>query len=61
MRDLGQEEPTIPLANDRRAPDAKFLTRYIQRMFIENTLPKAVSFFHPDALSSAVGSRWTST
>ena len=34
---------------------AKLLTRYAQRMLIENALSDAVRFFHMDALSSAVG------
>jgi hypothetical protein len=53
--DLGHEEPTILLTNDRHATHAKLLTRYAQRMLIENALSDAVRFFHMDALSSAVG------
>jgi hypothetical protein len=53
--DLGHEEPTILLTNDRRATASKLLTRYAQRMLIENALSDAVRFFHMDALSSAVG------
>jgi transposase len=53
--DLGHEEPTILLTNDRRATPQKLLTRYAQRMLIENALSDAVRFFHMDALSSAVG------
>jgi len=53
--DLGHEEPTILLTNDRHATQAKLLTRYAQRMLIENALSDAVRFFHMDALSSAVG------
>ncbi len=34
---------------------AKLLTRYAQRMLIENAISDAVRFFHMDALSSAVG------
>ncbi|HJS74067.1 MAG TPA: hypothetical protein VJ921_07270 [Vicinamibacteria bacterium] len=33
----------------------KLITRYAQRMWIENALSDAVRFFHLDALSSAVG------
>src|SRR5437879_6355849 len=33
----------------------RLLTRYAQRMLIENALSDAVRFFHIDALSSAVG------
>ena len=53
--DLGPEEPTILLTNDRHATHAKLITRYAQRMLIENALSDAVRFFHMDALSSAVG------
>jgi hypothetical protein len=53
--DLGHEEPTILLTNDRHSTPAKLLTRYAQRMLIENALSDAVRFFHMDALSSAVG------
>jgi len=53
--DLGHEEPTILLTNDRQATPAKLITRYAQRMLIENALSDAVRFFHMDALSSAVG------
>ncbi len=55
VRDLGHEEPTILLTNDRHTTAAKLLTRYAQRMLIENALSDAVRFFHMDALSSAVG------
>lgn len=53
--DLGHEEPTILLTNDRHTTHAKLITRYAQRMLIENALSDAVRFFHMDALSSAVG------
>jgi len=53
--DLGHEEPTILLTNDRRSSPAKLITRYAQRMLIENALSDAVRFFHMDALSSSVG------
>jgi hypothetical protein len=55
VRDLGHEEPTILLTNDRHTTQAKLITRYAQRMLIENALSDAVRFFHMDALSSAVG------
>ena len=53
--DLGHEEPTILLTNDRHTTQANLITRYAQRMLIENALSDAVRFFHMDALSSAVG------
>ena len=55
VTDLGHDEPTILLTNDRHRSAAKLLTRYAQRMLIENALSDAVRFFHMDALSSAVG------
>jgi hypothetical protein len=33
----------------------KLITRYAQRMLVENAISDAVRFFHMDALSSAVG------
>ena len=55
IRDLGHDEPTLLLTNDRRTSATKLITRYAQRMLIENALSDAVRFFHMDALSSAVG------
>ena len=52
--DLGHDQPTVLLTNERRSP-AKLITRYAQRMLIENAISDAVRFFHIDALSSAVG------
>lgn len=57
IRDLGHDQPTLLLTNDRRTTAAKLITRYAQRMLIENALSDAVRFFHMDALSSAVGLR----
>jgi hypothetical protein len=54
IEDLGHDEPTILLTNERRSA-AKVITRYAQRMLIENALSDAVRFFHMNALSSAVG------
>jgi hypothetical protein len=54
ITDLGHEEPTVLLTNDLRTSAAKRITRYAQRMLIENGLADAVQFFHLDALSSAV-------
>ncbi len=55
IRDLGHDEPTLLLTNDRKTSATKLITRYAQRMLIENALSDAVRFFHMDALSSAVG------
>ena len=52
--DLGHDKPTILLTNEKRTA-TKILTRYAQRMLIENAISDAVRFFHMDALSSTVG------
>jgi len=54
IRDLGHEEPTVLLTNDLTSSLAALITRYAQRMLIENGLADSVDFFHLDALSSAV-------
>ena len=51
--DLGHDQPTVLLTNDSRTPKT-LITRYAQRMLIENAISDAVRFFHIDALSSAV-------
>jgi hypothetical protein len=53
--DLGHEEPTILLTNNEKITPAALVTRYAQRMLIENGIAEAVQFFHLDALSSMVG------
>ena len=55
VQDLGHDEPTILLTNQPHTPAKALLTRYAQRMLIENALSDAVRFFHIDALSSSVG------
>jgi transposase len=55
IQDLGHEEPTILLTNQRHSPAKQLITRYAQRMLIENALSDAVRFFHMDALTSSVG------
>ena len=55
IKDLGHDEPTILLTNDRRGTAAQLIIRYARRMLIENALADAVRFFHIDALSSSVG------
>jgi hypothetical protein len=54
VTELGHEEPTLLLTNQLRRSAAKLIGRYAQRMLIENNLEDGVSFFHIDALSSAV-------
>lgn len=53
--DLGHEEPTILLTNNFQISCPALVTRYAQRMLIENGISEAVQFFHLDALSSMVG------
>jgi hypothetical protein len=52
--DLGHEEPTLLVTNQRTRSAAKLIGRYAQRMLIENNIADGVDFFHIDALSSAV-------
>jgi len=54
IEDLGHEEPTILLTNQRTKSTKQLITRYAQRMLIENALSDAVRFFHMNALSSTV-------
>jgi hypothetical protein len=55
IQDLGHDKPTILVNNEPHLSHKKLITRYAQRMLIENALSDAVRFFHIDALSSAVG------
>ena len=55
IEDLGHDQPTILLTNDRTVSPRQLVTRYAKRMLIENALADAVRFFHIDALSSSVG------
>jgi hypothetical protein len=55
VQDLGHDNPTVLLTNQAQTTAKTLLTRYAQRMLIENALSDAVRFFHIDALSSAVG------
>lgn len=55
--DLGHEEPTILLTNNLKVGCPALVTRYAQRMLIENGIAEAIQFFHLDALSSMVGLR----
>jgi hypothetical protein len=55
VMDLGHEEPTLILTNNNKIRCPALVTRYAQRMLIENGIAEAVQFFHLDALSSMVG------
>lgn len=54
IMELGHEAPTLLLTNQMRRSAAKLVERYARRMLIENNIEDGVSFFHMDALSSAV-------
>jgi hypothetical protein len=53
--DLGHEEPTVLLTNNCKIGLGPLVTRYAQRMLIENNISESIQFFHMDALSSMVG------
>jgi hypothetical protein len=53
--DLGHEEPTVVLTNNLKIGPAALVTRYAQRMLIENQISESIQFFQMDALSSMVG------
>jgi hypothetical protein len=55
ITELGHEEPTILLTNNFQSDCPALVTRYAQRMLIENGISEAIQFFHLDALSSMVG------
>ncbi|MBK5293007.1 MAG: hypothetical protein JJE04_15215 [Acidobacteriia bacterium] len=55
VMELGHEEPTVLLTNHLKMGPVELVTRYAQRMLIENGISEAVQFFHIDALSSMVG------
>ena len=55
VTDLGHEEPTIILTNNLSITCPALVTRYAQRMLIENGISDAIQFFHLDALSSMIG------
>jgi len=53
--DLGHEEPTVLVTNHLKLSPATLVTRYAQRMLIENNISESIQFFHMDALSSMIG------
>ncbi len=55
VTDLGHEDPTIILTNNVSVTAPALVTRYAQRMLIENGISDAIQFFHLDALSSMIG------
>ena len=55
VTDLGHEEPTVILTNNFKIECPSLVSRYAQRMIIENGISEAIQFFHIDSLSSMVG------
>jgi hypothetical protein len=54
ITDLGHEAPTLLVTNQLSRPAPQLISRYAQRMLIENGIQDGIDFFHMDALSSAV-------
>ncbi len=54
MKDNGREEPAFFITNDMKASVGDLIARYAKRWNIENNIDEAVSFFHLNALSSAI-------
>lgn len=53
-KDLGRDLPTLLITNNFREAPSTLLTRYAQRMLVENAIADGVHFFHLDALCSGV-------
>ena len=54
VMDLGRDLPTIIITNHMHTSVKILLTRYAQRMVIENAIADGVHFFHLDALCSSL-------
>jgi hypothetical protein len=54
IKDFGHDLPTVIMTNDMNKAVAAIITRYAQRMLIENTIAQSVDFFSTTALSSTV-------
>jgi hypothetical protein len=54
VKDLGHEQPTIIITNDRKTGVVDMIERYAMRMLIENSIANGVKFFHTTALSTSV-------
>ncbi len=57
VKDLGHELPTIIITNDKKSSCTDLISRYADRMLIENSIANGVAFFHTTALSSSVAIR----
>jgi hypothetical protein len=58
IADLGHEDPTLLLTNQLTRSASHLISRYAQRMLIENNIEDGIDFFHMDALSSAVAMKF---
>lgn len=54
IKDFGHDLPTVIMTNDMKKSVVAIITRYAQRMLIENSIAQGVDFFSTTALSSAV-------
>lgn len=54
IKDFGHDLPTVIMTNDMKKSVTAIITRYAQRMLIENSIAQCVDFFSTTALSSAV-------
>ena len=54
VKDFGHDLPTVIMTNDMKKSVVAIISRYAQRMLIENSIAQNVDFFHTTALSSAV-------
>ncbi len=57
VKNLGHEQPTVLITNDRKTSCSELISRYALRMLIENAIASAVAFFHTTALSASVAIR----
>jgi transposase len=53
-KNLGRDLPTLLITNNFQETPSNLLTRYAQRMLVENAIADGVHFFHLDALCSGV-------
>lgn len=54
VRNIGRDEPTLIITNDRPGAIKDLFARYAERMLIENELDAYISGFHLNALSSGL-------
>jgi len=54
VRNIGHDQPTLLITNDLTTAAKDLLTRYAERMIIENELDNDISGFHLNALSSGL-------